>query len=153
MKYRYLILGTNTIKRIEQSEHEWKIKTSDQYQGKIGIIDVTNQLGQNGDFASKRLNLKNGVSTIWNRPNIICVGSVINSMCGGVRGKQNDKIMGSFIGKNDILTITLNYGKNTVAFKSNVTGKDETPTINKNANVMRLILIFYGRDSWVEMLD
>ena len=70
MKYRYLILGTNTIQRSEQSEHEWKIKTSDQYQGKIGIIDVTNQLGQNKNFASNRLNLKNGISTIWNKPNI-----------------------------------------------------------------------------------
>eukprot|EP00483_Globobulimina_turgida_P005031 UN05041 len=107
--YCFHIFGTRRIERKYINQYKWKIKTSESYEGTLGIMDDTKN-------QTKSVHDKH---SLWNRwkPYTAFAGTVRGGWSGDMFGR-NRKVMSCFIEAGDTITIHLNYTTDKISFAS-----------------------------------
>ena len=102
----YHIYGNKRIERKHTQIYQWKVKVSDAFVGRIGILN---------DIPWTYDNI-NDQQCYWKNREIICVGADDSS--GHIFGNIYDPSLDSFMEIGDTVIITVDFMKNTVTFKS-----------------------------------
>lgn len=142
----YYILGERRLDREVIDEYKWRIETTESYVGRFGIIDDT-------DHASLKLTQGSDGGWLWERKDVIIVGTENKRWIGNHFGKWNDKDLTGFVVKDggDIVDIHLNYTKNIVSFESLTSNKKVEKELKEGVNIVRFVAEFIYNDAtmWI----
>ena len=136
----YHVFGKQKIKRDSMLEYKWIIQTSDSFEGRLGIIDDTNN-------ASNQQ--KNG-SSIHGHKAVAVVGTHYGGYHGTLFGSDIIE-MRQFIMKSDLITIHLSYANNTITFKSKNRNKAIIKTLRDGVECIRFIADIYSKKSTIKL--
>ena len=147
-KYAFHIYSKNKIKRGIDNEWKYIIKTSKGFGGCIGIMDDTDNNGQN--------KIKNGESHSHQQfKHVTFVGTYSGNWSGCVGGivDGNYSELTRFIYIEDTITIIVNYKDNIVSFKSLLRNKEINTKLKNNVKSVRLIIEFGAEDCTIQLFS
>eukprot|EP01084_Bolivina_argentea_P116123 206386_1 len=142
---KYHVFGTKEIKRECMDKYKWTIETNQLYKGVFGIVDIT------GNVSSKINNKFKQGSYIYNHKDVLTVGTKLGN-CGGYRFGKRDNKSRSFIQNGDIVSIVLDFMKNTICFESNKADRKVVMKLRDGVEIVRFIAEFYDNDATIKLV-
>ena len=136
----YHIFGKIRVDRKYYDKYQWFIETDGTFEGRIGIINDTN----NAVAASKQ------GSSLYRHDETVTAGS--KQYCdAGAEWDKECYPLAEFILPRDTVIITLDYKTNTVCFRSELSEKEHTTNLKEEMQVIRFFAEFLSRASTMKI--
>ena len=146
MQNHYHVIGNKLIQRKNYLKQTWEIKTSETFEGTIGVLDETN--GQWKEL------IKNGQHSC-NHQKCVVAGSVSCSFCGSSFGEHKVELS-SKIQPSGITKLIIDFGNNTITFNFMNKNKQSIYSyvveIQASMTCFRLVTDFAYKNSSIEIL-
>eukprot|EP01084_Bolivina_argentea_P024424 45511_1 len=130
---KYIVTGATRIERKYVKQYVWVIETSESLQARFGIINDTN----------------NETSKLETNQ---CIYGNSQCITAGTKECTFAANTSSFVQKNDMVTITLDYENNKVSFSSTKSGKNSEHKLKSDVNTVRFIAEICYVDATIKMV-
>ena len=145
----FRVFGTKTIHKQYIKRYKWTIETSDNFNGRFGIIN---------DIPAAYKRIQNG-KCYWRNPEVTNIGSAACGHDGTLWGSggYNSSVPGSrdlnsFISRDaDIIDMIIDYAQNTISFESQLTKKKQVKPLKSGLEKVKFVIECTNEDSTIKM--